>query len=129
MKSRKSIVKKLDKVFSIYIRKRYANHNGIVECYTCGKKDHWKTMQCGHFQSRKYYVTRWNENNCQVQCVKCNMFRGGEQYKFGLKLNQQKKNLAEKLFLLSKQTKKFSNFELLNMIDKYISHNKKFKLD
>ena len=116
---RKNLVKKLDKVFSEYIRKRTADANGFVECFTCGKRNHWKKMQCGHFQSRKHYSTRWNEDNCQVQCVGCNMFKGGEQYKFGLKLNQQKKLLAENLYLIAKKTKKFHNFDLQIMIEKY----------
>ena len=37
---RKKLVKKLDTVFSQYIRLRYAN-NEIAECVTCGKQDHW----------------------------------------------------------------------------------------
>jgi hypothetical protein len=114
--NRKSLIKKLDTVFSEYIRKRTADHNGYVECYTCGKRDHWKKMQCGHFQSRKQYSTRWNEDNCQVQCVGCNMFRAGEQYKFGLKLGTKK---AKKLYFLAKETKKFNNFDLLEMIERY----------
>ena len=117
--SRKTLVKKLDKVFSEYIRRRNADNKGYVECFTCGKRDHWKKMQCGHFQSRKHYSTRWNEDNCQVQCVGCNMFKAGEQYKFGLKLNAISPNQAEKLFLLARNTKKFNNFDLLKMIDHY----------
>ena len=44
-------------------------------------------MQCGHFQSRANLKTRFDEENCQVQCVGCNMFKQGEQYKFGLYLD------------------------------------------
>ena len=39
--------------------------------------------------SRKSYATRWDETNCQVQCVKCNMFEQGMSYVFGLNLNKQ----------------------------------------
>tara|TARA_R100001230_G_C5647745_1_gene153168 strand:- start:98 stop:490 length:393 start_codon:yes stop_codon:yes gene_type:complete len=124
MKStRKSLIKKLDKVFSEYIRRRTADQKGYVECFTCGKRDHWKKMQCGHFQSRKHYSTRWNEDNCQVQCVGCNMFKSGEQYKFGLKLNMISPNTAENLFLLARNTKKFNNFDLELMIQKYQKFN------
>ena len=49
--SRKTIVKKLDAIFSIYIRRRYAKDD-IAECVTCGKQDHWKSLQAGHFMSR-----------------------------------------------------------------------------
>tara|TARA_R110002020_G_scaffold9069_4_gene36276 strand:- start:1136 stop:1558 length:423 start_codon:yes stop_codon:yes gene_type:complete len=83
--------KELDKFFSLFIRLRYATENlGLVQCFTCGKVAHYKTggMQCGHFQSRRHHSTRWDEKNCQVQCVRCNMFSGnGEQYKFGVALD------------------------------------------
>ena len=80
--------KKLDKLFSEYIRRRNADHLGRVKCFTCGVEKHWKEQQAGHFQSRSQHSTRWDEVNVQVQCVKCNMYRQGEQYKFGMYLDQ-----------------------------------------
>jgi len=85
--TRKTIVKKLDKLFSLYIRTRYAK-NEIAECITCGKKAHYKKLQAGHFMSRKNYATRWEEKNVEVQCYACNVMRYGEQYKFGEKLKK-----------------------------------------
>jgi hypothetical protein len=113
--SRKSLVEKLDKVFSIYIRRRYAI-NDIAKCVTCGKKDHWSKLQCGHFMSRKHLSTRWNEDNCQVQCAGCNVFRYGEQYKFSLYLGNK---LSEQLHIQSKQICKFTDVELQEKIDYY----------
>ena len=81
-------VKKLDAIFSKYIRRRFAE-NDISECYTCGKKDHWKNLQCGHFMSRRFYSTRWDDKNCQVQCKGCNVFRYGEQFKFSVHLDKE----------------------------------------
>ncbi len=89
MKSVSKLKKELDKWFSLYIRLRHATSEGISQCFTCGKIDHYKKLQCGHFQSRRHHATRWNEQNCQVQCVKCNMFEQGEQWQFGIKLNSQ----------------------------------------
>ena len=86
--SRSKVVKKLDSIFSKYIRQRNAI-NGVSECFTCGKKDDWKKLQCGHFQSRRFYSTRWDETNCQVQCAGCNVFRYGEQFKFSVHLDQE----------------------------------------
>jgi len=120
--SRKSLVKKLDAIFSEYIRLRKANKQGIVTCYTCGKKAYWKGqgMQNGHFMSRKSYSTRWEELNCQVQCYSCNVMRFGEQYKYGLELQKEyTKDLPEQLLIQSKQIKKFSNIDLEDMINKY----------
>ena len=68
--------KDLDKIFSLYIRTKYAK-NGVVKCYTCGKMGEIKKMQCGHFVSRQYLATRWDENNTRVQCWGCNGFGGG----------------------------------------------------
>ena len=115
--SRKTLVKKLDTIFSIFIRLRKANKQGIVTCYTCGKKDHYKKMQNGHFMSRKSYSTRWEELNCQVQCYGCNVMQQGRQYQFGLNLEKKYgEGVAEKLLIKSKQTVKYSNEDLQEMI-------------
>ena len=84
--TRSKIVKKLDTIFSQYIRLRNSE-NEISTCFTCGKEDHWKKLQNGHFQSRKHYSTRWDETNCQVQCAGCNVFKYGEQYIFSQNLD------------------------------------------
>ncbi|MDD5434885.1 MAG: recombination protein NinG [Nitrospira sp.] len=68
----KSLIKKADTVFSEYIRRR---DKGI--CVTCGKKKHWKKMQCGHYYSRGKYGTRWDERNAGCQDVRCNIFLKG----------------------------------------------------
>lgn len=120
--SRSTLVKNLDAVFSIYIRRRFAV-NDIAKCVTCGKEDNWKSLQCGHFMSRKHLSTRWNEDNCQVQCAGCNVFRYGEQYKFSLYLGN---NLSEELHILSKQIRKFDDVELQDMIAHYTELNKLF---
>lgn len=118
--SRKSLINKADKVFSQYIRRRYTDDNGFTECYTCGKKDHWKELQCGHFMSRKHYSTRWNETNCQVQCAGCNVFRYGEQYKFGRNLDIEFGNgTADELHSKSRQIVKYDNQDLIEMIKHY----------
>lgn len=117
---RSAIVKKLDSIFSQFIRLRNVDDDGITECFTCGKRDHWKKLQNGHFQSRRHYSTRWDETNCQVQCSGCNVFRFGEQYQFGLNLNKLfKKNTSEKLLKKSRETVKYTDDELLLLINKY----------
>ena len=115
--SRKTLIKKLDTVFSLYIRLRYAK-NEISECYTCGKQDHYKKLQCGHFMSRKHYATRWDEDNCQVQCYSCNVMRYGEQYKFGLKLAKEKgQEFPELLLNKCRKTVKFTNQDIIDKND------------
>ena len=117
--SRSKLVKKLDTVFSQYIRLK----NSVDEkatCFTCGKVDHWKKLQNGHFQSRKHYSTRWDEINCQVQCAGCNVFKYGEQYKFSVNLDAKYgQGTAERLSIKAQQIIKLSNFEIEDMIKKY----------
>jgi hypothetical protein len=69
--------KKLDAIFSQYIRQKYADENGNCRCYTCGYVNHWKKLQNGHMVSRYYLATRYDERNCRPQCYTCNMFRNG----------------------------------------------------
>jgi hypothetical protein len=117
--SRSKLVKKLDTVFSLYIRQRYAV-NEIAECYTCGKKDHWKKLQAGHFASRRHYSTRWDENNVQVQCYGCNIANQGMQFEFGKRLCLQfDNNFADELMIKSKQVFKFTDVELEEKINYY----------
>jgi hypothetical protein len=119
--SRSKLIKKLDTVFSLYIRQRYSI-NEISKCFTCGKEDHYKKLQCGHFQSRKHYSTRWDEVNCQVQCAGCNVFKYGEQFIFGKNLNLEfGEGTSEELYLKAKQIIKFSNNDLEDLITNYNS--------
>jgi hypothetical protein len=116
--SRKTLVKKLDTVFSKYIRAKGADKYGVCTCVTCGKKLHIsdRNLHCGHFISRRHFSTRWVEDNANVQCAFCNTYRYGEQYKFSLYLG---KELSESLYLQSQKVVKFSNDDLLGMIDDY----------
>ncbi len=113
--SRKTLVKNLDIIFSQYIRRKDAIDD-IATCVTCGKKDHYKKLQCGHFMSRSNYSTRWNENNVGVQCYGCNISRSGEQYKFSQYLGNK---LSEEMLIKSKQTVKFADVDLIELINFY----------
>jgi len=112
--------KKLDSLFSQYTRLRNADHLGRVKCFTCGVEKHWKEQQAGHFQSRSHHSTRWDEVNVQVQCVKCNMFRQGEQYKFGMYLDQKYgEGTAEELEIRSKTIVKLNRTDYEEAIERY----------
>ena len=112
--------KKLDVLFSQYIRRRNADHLGRVKCFTCGIEKHWKEQQAGHFQSRSHHSTRWDEVNVQVQCVKCNMYRQGEQYKFGLYLDDRfGDGTAEELENRAKTIVKLNRVDYEEAIERY----------
>lgn len=98
---------KLDKVFSLYIRQRDSNLEGFGNCCTCGKRIHYKEGHCGHFMSRRSLSTRWDEKNCALQCVSCNIYNQGRQYEFSKYIdNKYGKGTAEKLSAKAAQTTK-----------------------
>lgn len=115
-RKRSSIVKELDKWFSLFIRLRHADHRGFTKCVTCGKVDHYKKLQAGHFQSRRHYSTRWDEQNVQVQCYGCNVMQQGQQYLFAKFLGIE---LADELERKARETIKLSDSELIEMITHY----------
>jgi hypothetical protein len=86
MKSKKKNYKKeLDEVFAEYIRLRDSNGD-TFRCISCGQVKPMSQCQCGHYISRAHMATRFDENNCNGQCVGCNIFKSGNvvEYRFGL---------------------------------------------
>lgn len=119
-KSLPKLKKELDRIFSIYIRLRHADTQGNCKCFTCGKVAHYKRMQNGHFQSRRFLPTRFNEQNCQVQCVKCNMFMQGEQYKFAKFLDiEYQEGTSTHLEQLARSSCKFMRCDYMDLIKEY----------
>ena len=128
MKTISKLKKELDKWFSLFIRLRFATKEGVAQCFTCKKIAHYKKLQCGHFQSRRHHTTRWNETNCQVQCVKCNCFSHGEQFKFGFYLDAKYGlGTAQDLEFLAKQITKISRSDYEENISYYKDAVKKLK--
>ena len=131
MKTISKLKKELDKWFSLYIRLRDATDEGLVQCFTCNKVSHYKSgMQNGHFQSRKHLATRWNETNCQVQCVGCNMFKAGEQYKFSINLDAKYgEGTSEYLEFTARTIMKVSRIDYEEKISYYKELVEKLKKD
>src|SRR5574343_718996 len=71
--SRKGLVKKLDDVFSKFIRARDSR------CVICGTM---QDLTNGHLFSRVAYSTRWSEINCHCQCMSCNYKHELDAYPF-----------------------------------------------
>ena len=65
-KSRSRLVKDLDSLFSIYIRLRDSDKDGMVTCPLCKNKIHWKEAQNMHFITRGCYALRRDANNCHA---------------------------------------------------------------
>ena len=77
---------KADKYFSLFIRLRDSDENGIATCITCGLRREAKYLDCGHYIKRQHMATRFKEMNCAAQCKGCNRFQQGRDVIFRQKL-------------------------------------------
>jgi hypothetical protein len=113
-----ALKKKADTIHSTYIRLRDSDTNGYATCITCNDRKPYKTMQCGHFVSRRVNALRFDELNTNAQCVGCNMFKSGEQYAYSKALDMKYGDgTAESLWNRRFETHKLSIGELLAIID------------
>ena len=71
-KGKTDLVKRLDKVFALYIRLRDCMPNGFGRCISCGKIKPYRELDCGHFFGRSNMATRFDEDNCSAECQGCN---------------------------------------------------------
>lgn len=70
-KSKPNLVKKLDKVFSAYIRLRDVMPSGYFKCISCNQIKPFEQADCGHFFSRKNMSVRFDEDDCHAECRFC----------------------------------------------------------
>lgn len=117
-KSKSRLVKKLDSIFSKYIRLKHSK-NGICTCFTCGRKYEVKKIHAGHFMSRRHYSTRWDEDNVRPQCYGCNVGNQGKQYEFAINLNNEEEGKADRLLSKSRELVKFSTGDIEMLIANY----------
>lgn len=90
-----ALTKKADRVFSEYIRKRdtttYIQDGEGMSisagmCITCQRVVPTQgkgTGHAGHFIERGCKLTRFDPRNVHLQCVSCNTYKSGEQWKHG----------------------------------------------
>jgi hypothetical protein len=119
MTDQQKAIERLDKEFSLFIRRR-DSQNGFFQCISCGKIKPFEQADCGHYINRKHLSTRFSEINCNAQCRACNRFSEGNMsgYRQGLikKYGEQKVLLLE---MAKNQTVKYSVFELEAMRKHY----------
>lgn len=106
--------KKADRYFSEFIRKRDKNK----PCVTCGQMKADK--DAGHFISRRFEATRYSEQNCHGQCLKCNRFENGNQFAHGKAIDQMYgKGTADKILVTSKKIIKRTQYDYEVIVDYY----------
>ena len=109
------------KLVSEYIRRSYANKDGMVSCYTCGKWSHWKDgMQTGHAFAGRGNAILYELDLLRVQCVGCNIMNSGRLDIFTYKLREELGvERFEELWRLKNTQRKFTVEELQNLAEEY----------
>jgi len=109
----------LDRVFSMYIRLKYATSAGVVTCFTCDKPMHWLSIHNGHFIKRSANLTRFMEANCKPQCPQCNLLHNDDESIFERKLEADSPGIVEYLREQGSMLYKFTRDELKQMLVEY----------
>jgi hypothetical protein len=118
-KTRKQLVKDLDKVFSLFIRQRDSK-NGMFFCCSCGVPKPYEQADAGHFINRRFMATRWDESNVHGQCRSCNRFSEGNAAGYALfMIDKYGREHVEYLQALKNDGQKFTTSELELMIQDY----------
>lgn len=110
------------RLFSKYIRLKYADKSGKVRCVTCGKVDDWKNMQAAHLVQGRGNAILFDERGVYPCCYRCNVLLGGNllaymqflERKLGVK---KALRLRDELLRKSKQPKKITQGEYLTLIE------------
>ena len=125
---RTDYIKKLDRVFSEYIRLRDTMPSGMFKCISCGKIKPYSQADCGHYHSRTHMSTRYDEENCNAECRACNRFCAdhlvGYRNNLIAKIGENRYNVLE---WRAHQMKKWSDFELKELIKHYQAKIKDLK--
>ena len=108
------LLKKCQTVFNAWIRFRDKD----LGCISCGA---WSNPQAGHYLSQGHHsALRFNENNVNRQCLKCNNFLHGNliNYRIGLvkKIGEAR---VQSLEDYPKAAHKWNRFDLILKIEDY----------
>lgn len=121
-------IKKLDDVFSDFIRLRDADDKGYITCPLCGTVVFWKYADNAHYIDRGNMATRYHEKNCNTNDKGCNQFKDGnkEVYKRWL-IGKYGDDVIVELDFLKHQTLKISETEGQLLIKHYREKVKELK--
>lgn len=125
-----TLTRKLDKVFSEFIRLRDSKPYGhkFFRCISCGQIKAYEQMDAGHFVSRIHKATRWDEENVNGECRACNRMSADHIIWYQRNLEQKiGRDRVDMLIARGRQTKKWSAWELETLIEYYKKEVAKYK--
>ena len=124
------LTKKLDKVFSAYIRLRDSMPNGCFRCISCGQIKRFEQGDCGHYHSRTHMATRWEPDNCHMECRGFN--RASADHLIGYRRNLVEKiglDRVNRLEMMAHSQKHWLDFDLQEKIDYFTREVKRLSAE
>lgn len=82
----KALKAKAWRMMSELVRRKYADENGLVYCYTCNRIRHWTEVDAGHGIGGRGNFVLFLEEIIKPQCKVCNGYNGGMYEIFLIKL-------------------------------------------
>lgn len=104
--------------------------SGMGQCISCGKIKPYRELDCGHFFGRSNMATRFDEDNCNAECIGCNRVKSDH-------LIYYQENLIKKIGVSrfstlrerSHSIKKWDDDELDKMIKYYTNEVKRLSYE
>ncbi|MBQ8191138.1 MAG: recombination protein NinG [Bacteroidaceae bacterium] len=120
MTEKQKLIRKLDEIFSKYIRLRDMMSGRVFRCVSCGRVLPIEQADCGHYINRKHMATRFSEVNCNAQCRSCNRFDEGNMsgYRAGL-VAKRGENMVTLLEAQRNEARKWEVWEMKAAIEHY----------
>ena len=107
----------LDKVFSLWIRRRDGDTKGYGKCVTCGKHS---LLQASHFIPRQHLSVRWDGRNVHGACAHCNCWLHGNLINYTLFMQKTYgQDVVDELMRLKRTTVKFTRDDYERMIKEF----------
>lgn len=82
-----TLKRKLDEIYSKYIRKSSADEQGYITCY-CGARVPWEESDNSHYIPRGILSLRYEPKNTHASCRRCNRFMGGNLQAYAIYLRR-----------------------------------------
>ncbi len=108
------------KLCSEYNRRKNANEQEMVGCITCGKYQHWKKQQAGHFIPGRNNAYLFDDRGIFAQCFGCNCMKAGMWVEYeAFMIRTFGIDLVDELKALKYVTRKFTPSDLKDLIEEY----------
>jgi len=120
--SMQNVINDLDVLTSKIVRIRHSDVSGFVDCVVCkGKgRNHWTKMHNSHYIDRRHLGLRFDFNNCNESCPRCNEIHNTDKAPYTDALESLHKGITTYLIEQSHLVHKFTLNELIELRREYI---------